>query len=352
MADYRAGIIGCGGIANSHAMAWNALENVELVAAVDIDDEALATFREKHSIPKGYNDADEMLRKEQLDFVSICTPTGLHEPQTIAAAESGVKGILCEKPMSYDLASVDRVIEACEKRGVKLAIGHQRRYMPQWLEGRRLIAEGAIGKPLFMYWGMGGGLLNIGSHAVDSFRMLMGDEEVKWVVGQAGRKTDRYERGIRIEDFSVMLFVFESGTRALVELDLPDDPQRRLETDDVNPFCIGTEGQFGYVRDRLKVWTKGDTAWRDVEVKGKNEAIAQAEALVKWVEGGPEHSCSARNNRKTIEVLMALYESMRKRDIIHLPIDIKTSPLHEMIDDGSLPIEVPGKYDIRAKKRR
>ena len=141
---YRAGVIGCGGISRSHARASHQHERVNLVAAADINPEALKKFADQFSISAKYANYKEMLAKEALDLVSVCTWQGTHAEITIAAAESGVKGILCEKPMAVNLGEADSMIEACDRSGTKLVICHQHRFDAINVEARKLVQEGVI----------------------------------------------------------------------------------------------------------------------------------------------------------------------------------------------------------------
>ena len=89
---------------------------------------------------------------------------------------------------------------ACHRNGVKLVIGHQRRFLPAYTMARDLIAQGAIGRVSLMLSFGGQGLPNYSSHQTDMFRYLLGDEDCRWVMGNVERKTDRFERTTRIED--------------------------------------------------------------------------------------------------------------------------------------------------------
>ncbi|NOZ22805.1 MAG: Gfo/Idh/MocA family oxidoreductase [Planctomycetes bacterium] len=346
MAKYRVGIIGCGGISKSHCAGWQAQESVEIVAGMDVSEENLKARCDEVGIPNRYTDEKEMLDKEDLDFVSICTWTGLHAPQTILCAEAGVKGILCEKPMSGDLENSKAMVDACEKSGSKLVIAHQRRSMSDHHELKQLIADGAIGDPVAFEWHTAGGLLNNGSHAVDTMRFLMDNIPVVWVVGKAERKTDRYERGVRIEDFCMIEFCFENGTRGLVTVDLPDEPEPPMK----DAVLVGTEGMVRMWHNSIKVLRLNEAGWLELDGKKWNPHVRQAEDLIRWVEGGPEHNGSGRRVLPTMEVLMAGFESMRCKDIVKLPLEPGPSPLDIMVEDGTMPVEVEGKYDIRAKK--
>src|SRR6267142_1705264 len=108
---YRAGVIGCGLMGKMHAAALRATPGVTLSALADIDDSRLKQVGEENGVPGLYHDYREMLSHEQLDLVTISTQAPLHCQPVVAAAESGVKGILCEKPMGVDLAEADQMIE-------------------------------------------------------------------------------------------------------------------------------------------------------------------------------------------------------------------------------------------------
>jgi predicted dehydrogenase len=209
---YRAGIIGCGSIAAAHARAYQGVPGVELVAAADPVERARRELQERFGLPRAYPDATEMLQAEQLDLVSVCLWHPLHAEFTLLAARHRPKAIICEKPMATCLAEADAMVAACEAHGVKLAIGHMRRFNRSWTRARELLAEGTIGAPLFASVETGDGLLNCGTHVVDAIRYLLGDPETDWVMGAVERKTDRWERGVRMEDCCLGLVQFRPTT--------------------------------------------------------------------------------------------------------------------------------------------
>ena len=92
---YRAGIIGAGQIGPMHAVGYQGVDSVELVALTEPNERVRTAVQEKYNIPRGYSDFREMLDRERLDLVSVCTWHLLHEPQTIVAAEYHPKGIIC-----------------------------------------------------------------------------------------------------------------------------------------------------------------------------------------------------------------------------------------------------------------
>jgi len=193
---YRIGIIGCGGMGRSHAQHWQKRDAAAVVAAMDISAEAVGRLAAEYEVPATYTDYNEMLAREALDIVSIPTRQDARAAPTITAAAAGVKAILSEKPIADNLGNADDMIAACNQHGVKLAIGHQRRFTPQANEIHRLIAAGAIGEPRIVSHiaKPNADLLNTATHAIDGWRYYLDDPETLWVIGQASRSTDRWER--------------------------------------------------------------------------------------------------------------------------------------------------------------
>lgn len=343
MATYRAGIIGCGGIAAAHARAYHAVEGVELVAVADPLERARLPFQEKFSVGRAYAGAEEMLEKERLDLVSICLWHPLHALMTTLAARFHPKAILCEKPMATCLREADAMLAACEAANVKLAIGHQRRYNLSWTKAREQIAAGAIGTPRLVTVQTGEGLLNCGTHVVDAIRYLLGDPETEWVMGAVERGTDRWERDTLIEDCCMGLIQFRGGTQALVECDLTG-------TANVENYTVqGSDGLMEVTQRGVRILRGGGAGWEETETGYEDPWIAQARALVAWVAGeAPGHRGEGRQARATLEILMALYQSARAHAVVRTPLTEPENPLLLMFEEGKLPVRQPGRYDIRA----
>jgi len=136
---YRAAAIGSTGHGNfGHGLdkVFVNLPNVEFVAIADDNPEGLHAAGERNGVTRLYPDYKTMLRKEKLDVVSVAMRhSELHEEIVIACAEAG-KHIFCEKPVAPDLASADRMLAACKKHGVKLAVAVQNRVSPAVLQAK------------------------------------------------------------------------------------------------------------------------------------------------------------------------------------------------------------------------
>ncbi|MBM3238023.1 Gfo/Idh/MocA family oxidoreductase [Candidatus Poribacteria bacterium] len=342
MSKYRAGVIGCGQIGKHHARAYKGVEEIELVAATDSVERVRKAMQEDYGVAHVYGDFREMLEKEKLDLVSVCTWHLLHTEHTIAAAEYSPKGIICEKPMTVSLKSADEIIDACDKRGIKLAIGHQRRFYRSWTKAKELIQEGVIGQPLMVTAKSGEGLLNCGTHVVDAIRYLLNDPETDWVMAAVERKTDRYEREVRIEDCCMGLITFKNGVQALIQSDLT------AEWSVENYSVRGTDGVMEVTTNRLRFLSGKTTGWQEIDTGYDDPWVCQAKEMISWIEGKSEHRGDARQARQTVEILMAIYQSARDHEVVRAPLQVKEYPMDLMFEEGKIPVVEPGKYDIRA----
>ena len=349
--EYTVAIVGCGSIAHAHVSGYQNLDNVRMVAVADPVEAARRIYQNEYDIPRGYDTIEQMLEKEKPDIVSVCTWHLLHSPLSVIAAQAGVKGVICEKPMAIAVGEADKMIEAADASGTKLVIGHQRRFTPGWNRARDLIREGAIGKPISAKNRVAEGLANWGTHSIDGTRFALDDPEPEWVMGAVERKTDRHERAVAIEDACIGFVNFDSGVQLFIESDLV------REGASAGHFQIqGEEGMMEVTESSVRIFNATSGGWQDVELEGSEEDLraiggnthaAQARELIEWIEGGPEHRGSGRQARVTVAIMMAIYESARRHAVVHFPLEEKDYPLDLMMEEGKLPVEEPGFYDIR-----
>ena len=139
----RVGIIGCGSMTRNHTYGYLNSQRYEVVALADLSPAAMAAFDEAFSEygdykPQHFTDARQMLEEAAPEIVSIGVWHKGHSPMTIAAAASrGVKAVLCEKPMADSIGAAAEMLMVCQRNGVKLVIGHQRRFLPAYTLARR-----------------------------------------------------------------------------------------------------------------------------------------------------------------------------------------------------------------------
>ena len=349
--QYKAAIVGCGSIGQAHMQGYQRLDNVDIVAVADPLEPARNMYMNDYGIPQGYATVAELLEKAQPDIVSVCVWHLLHDTVTAeVAAGPSVGGIICEKPMAIGMGRADAMVDVCEANDVKLAISHQRRFTPGWERAKELVEDGAIGIPLRADLRVRDGLANWGTHSIDGARFILGDPVAEWVMGAVERTTDKHERDTAIEDSCMGLIHFGNSLQFFIQSDLWD------RNSDAGKFFIrGTEGMLHVRETVLKLFNADTGGWKDIDLGlkegdqaiGGNMNAAQTLELIEWIEGGSESRGSGRKARDTVEVMMAMYESARHNKVVHLPMQEKEYPLDLMIEEGKLPLEREGRYDIR-----
>ena len=252
---YRVAIIASGRIAREHGRGWQACDQTEIVAIADAHPEALESFGTDFNVANRYLDYREMLDKERPDIISICSWDPMHAEMTIAAAARRPKAILCEKPMAVSLGEADAMMVSCQRNGVKLAIGHQRRFYSCWNEARRLVQSGAIGKPERIWSAVTAGMMNTGTHCIDFQLYVLGDPTAEWVMGSVERHTDHFIFGHRVEDRCVGIIGYPGGVEGVIE----NEMNKRYQ---VGATVYGTDGMIEVNDNTLRYLTATSNGWQ------------------------------------------------------------------------------------------
>lgn len=373
MARYRSAIVACGTIARCHARGWQGVPDVELAAIADTNAEAREEFGDFFGVPSDhrYSDYREMLDAERPDFVDVCSWHGLHAEMVVAAAARQPKAILSQKPMALSLGECDRMLTACAREGVKLVVAHQRRHLAGWLAAKRQLDQGIIGNVVQITLNSGS-LLNVLSHDVNMALFLLGDRRVEWVMGAVERTTDRFERSFPCEDAAMGIAQVEGGvqiimsaalptgghghgarivgTDGIMELGVTRPPVEEIRSDGAMRSPEGSSAKYNDENGYAQVLRVGGDRWEKIEALWHDPFVRVSQEAVDWVDGKVDDPIgSGQKARDTIEVLMAIYESARKRQRIDLPLKTLANPLKLMVESGELPVEWPGAYETRAR---
>lgn len=242
----RWGVIGAGGIADRRTIPGMQLCNhAELVAVMDINMELAEKVRVKWNCKKAYDNETELLNDPEIDAVYIASPVVCHVRQAMAAADAG-KHILIEKPLALTSDEGEKVVQYCEKKGVKIAVGFMMRFGTHVQEMKKAITENKIGRVVsgfaqFTCWypdmpgnwrqskkSAGGGcLMDMGVHCIDLIQYITGNK-VKEVMALHDTLSFQYE----VEDTSTVLMRMENGCQCVVQsnFNIPDKAAKwRLE---------------------------------------------------------------------------------------------------------------------------
>ena len=373
MAGYRTAIIACGMIARVHARGWLGVPGrpTAIAAIADTHADARREFGEFFAVPDDHRYADyrEMLDRERPDFVDVCSWHAQHAEMVIAAAARRPKAIICQKPMAVDLGEADRMLTACERNGVKLLVAYQRPHHAAWLRARELIRDGAIGRVAQVTVEQGGNLLNVSSHDIRLALFLMDEPAVEWVFGAVERTTDQVERGLPAEDAclgiagcangaAILIHSGQSarptlrvvGTDGLMELGTETPPEAELPSDAPMYMPEGPSSRYNREIGTARYLGTATAGWQTVEAAWHDPWVHQCQEAVAWVEGRIGQPISGADRGRAVqEVMMALFESARKRRRIDLPLKTLINPLRMMVERGELPVEWPGRYERRSR---
>lgn len=239
MNELKIGVIGLG-IGRFHIQRYQGHPSAKVVAVADLNAERLAKAEEEFGV-KGYAIAEEMLAKEKLDIVSVCTPNKFHKSLSIAAMQAGAH-VLCEKPMAMNAAEAAEMLAVARSTGKQLGINFSYRFTDQSWALKGIVDEGILGEVYFgrTVWhrrrGMpgfggwfgqkelsgGGPLIDLGVHRLDLALWLMGYPKPKWVMGSAynpiasmlaANQGYTYD----VEDLAAGMIRFENGATLAVE---------------------------------------------------------------------------------------------------------------------------------------
>lgn len=222
----RLAVVGVGRIGLTHAESLaKRVKGAQLVAVTTARPERAAAARERCGDVAVYPDLEALLGAQRLDAVVLATSTSAHADNVVRCAQAGLD-IMCEKPLALNLPDCDRAIAAVEQAGVKLMMGHVRRFDAGHVEAGRFIAAGAIGRPLvfrsisgdtdppppsFADLKVSGGLLlDAMYHDLYLSRWLMADE-IERAYAEGGALVDPAIGAVGDVDNSVVTLRFEGG---------------------------------------------------------------------------------------------------------------------------------------------
>ena len=201
---------------------------IEVVAVMDVLDESKA-IADEFNVPNFVKDFDEMLSVEGLEAVVICSPTDTHADYVVKAAKAG-KQIFCEKPLDLSLDRVKEVLAVVEKSGVKMMLGFNRRFDPEFKKIKQLVLNDAIGDPQIVkitsrdpgpppvsYIKVSGGMfLDMTIHDFDMARYISG-KQVKEVFAKGAVMVDPEIGKAGDIDTAIITLTFDDGTMAVIE---------------------------------------------------------------------------------------------------------------------------------------
>jgi len=330
-------LIGGGYFAQFHAAAWKRIPEAQITAVADALTGKAQTLAENFGIASFYESVEEMLDREQPEFVDIITRPESHLMLTRLAAERGIH-VICQKPMAPSWEDCLAMVDVCEKSKVRLLIHENWRWQPWYREAHRLISAGALGRvfQLSAQWRTGDGrgpepytlqpyfremprLLIFESlvHLLDTFRYLGGEMTSVYCVNR------RVNPVIAGEDQSVILVSFASGIAGLIDAN-------RISGPTVAPVAMNSmliEGESAVLRlsPDGRLWiTESGQAEREHMFSTTSESYkgdsvrATQQHLIDCLRSGKPSESEGRDYLKTVRAVFACYRSAAAAQVVRL----------------------------------
>ena len=225
----RLALLGCGWVADMHARAAATCGHT-VAGVANHRLESAERFASEHQIERATTDWRELVRAPDVDIVVVCTPNALHAEQSITALEAG-KHVFCEKPMATTVADAEAMLAAAERHDRLLLVLHPWRHHSAVIALRNAILAGELGAIVRTHgygvhadWGPGGwftdpalagggALVDMGIHAIDTARFLLGEPEPQRVLASIRTAHGSYA----VDDDGIVLIEWEGGARSVVE---------------------------------------------------------------------------------------------------------------------------------------
>ncbi|MEM1010778.1 MAG: Gfo/Idh/MocA family oxidoreductase [Planctomycetota bacterium] len=309
--------------------------------AVDPNAENLAAFGDKFELPDDRRFASTAALYEAVtpDIVSVCTWPALHHPMVLEAANAGVKGIICEKPLSVSPIEIDEMIASCKQHGVKLTVAHQRCYEPVPQLLKRIVEQGKLGDKIVFEARIGGGwdMLSWSVHWVDLASFIFGELPENVLAGLNDTGKRRYQHAI--EDDCVALAQYPNGRQAIF-ITGPDD---------LGLGMLNLRGDKGYAKvtdEGVELFTREGYSYEkpDDGVAGFAGLIAD---LFDAIENGGTTLLDAERSAESTRTVFAIHESARTLKRVALPTNFGYAPL-DIAQHPPTPRWTPGKVLVYA----
>ena len=347
-------LIGCGKIAHKHVAVLSKIDEVDLRYARDPMQERAVEIAGKADGCVATTDLEKILADRAISVVSICTPSGTHASLGIQAARAG-KHVIIEKPLALRLDEADRLIETCDRHGVKLFVVQQNRYNRPVQALRRALEADRLGhvflgtvrvfwkrdqgyydkEPWRGTWAQDGGVLtNQASHHIDLLLWMMGEVDSVFARGRT------VAHDIETEDTGVVLLKFRNGGFGVVEATTCIQP-KDLEGS-LNIYGEGGTVEIGgFAANELKTWSFREPSPEDEKIfeewggNPKEFGYNHREFYLDAVEDlrmNRRGLLDGIEGRKSLEVINAIYESMETGREVFLRFEPKECRLG--IPDG------------------
>ncbi|HEY3266662.1 MAG TPA: Gfo/Idh/MocA family oxidoreductase [Armatimonadota bacterium] len=319
---YTVAIAGLGKRGKVHADLFHTNERFKVVGIADVDEGRIADAAAISGNPATFKDAGEMLNAVKPDVFCFCTPPTVRLPLIKLGCEAGVKLIAYEKPMATSMTEAIEIRDLLNASGVKSVMSHQRKYNQQFVEVRKLIDAGALGRIENVYATCTGWMMHMATHLADYMRYFNPGADVEWVIGMAhGREklTDNHPS----PDYLGGFIQFNNGVRGTLETGslAPDVPEVEYWWRKVRVGAQGTEGFAEcFVGGGWRAVTKDGVFSGEGTWDSDHEQKPYIEDIALYLDGTKVHPCSGEDAFKDQEIMCGLIRSAVERRQIVFPL--------------------------------
>ncbi|NLU10020.1 MAG: Gfo/Idh/MocA family oxidoreductase [Tepidanaerobacter acetatoxydans] len=335
MGDIGFGIVGCGTIADTHALAISHIKDAQLIAVSSRNEDNAKQFSIKYECDY-YTDYNDMLKRQDIDVINICVPSGLHAEIAIKAAEAG-KHVIVDKPMEITIEKANRMIEVFQEKKLKLCVVFQRRYKNDIMIAKKIIDQGKLGRIFFggcyikwyrsqeYYdssawrgtWALDGGgvLMNQASHYIDLMQHFLGP------VKEVYARSKTVNHCIEVEDLAIVNLEYTSGALGVIEATTSAYPGLCSRID-----IYGTNGRIVIENDDIiELYTKNKEALFDKTQKQcpENPHVPfqrQFEQMMEAIRNDRDPEVNGNEGKKSLEIILAAYKSVFSKKSVKLPL--------------------------------
>ncbi len=352
-------LIGCGKVADAHALAYQTLPESRFIGVFDAHPERSAAFAARYGV-RAFGNLEDMLHDPRVQAASICTPHPTHPEMVAACARAGVHALV-EKPMAVDLKGCDAAIAAAEQAGIKLGVICQRRFYEPVQRVKLAIEAGKIGRPILATvtvmgwrdqayyqldpwrgkWATEGGgvMLTQTTHQIDLFQWFMGP--IDEVFGYWDNLNHPY---VEVEDTAIAVVRFRNGGLGTLLVSNSQQPgfYGKIHVHGETGYSVGvqTEGGSPFISG---VTTNVDPPFNDIwtipsevgllndwqeQDRARCQAIdvmtyyhrLQVQDFLQSILEGREPAVNGREGRKHVELFTAIYRSQRDGRPVKFPL--------------------------------
>ncbi|NOZ21408.1 MAG: Gfo/Idh/MocA family oxidoreductase [Planctomycetes bacterium] len=339
MAKYRSLLLGCGPRAKQHVAVYREIDNMEMVAVCDLQQDRREAFLKEFGVPKAYDDYEKALAAEKPDVVHVVTQPGRREWEMETAAKAGVKAAIVEKPMAIIPSDIEKLARIHRDTGIKIIVNCQRRYFPQFRDGTiRDIVENKIGKLYLVRASAKGNTMGMGPHLMDLLMLFLGEAkpEAAWAMAY-GINEEGYQATHRAPEHILAEYWFPDDIRVIFDCDTDalGTPGEESFWMHLHFDFLGSEGRL-YLTQNKGYWyqshgmaepVRGESSWDNQGFGGQRDFT---KAVGEWLDGGEPHLNRFEVGKAVFDALIGAQASVYYGKKIDLPCDFSDEQWTEL----------------------